>query len=179
MNPFDRLFLGTAVHLASRTSRRGFLGRLGAAAVGGMALPLLPVSRVSEAHAQRIAPTGPSSEGKPSWDDEKSCDYWAYCSTDGSLCSCCGGTASTCPPGSQPSPIAWVGTCRNPTDGKAYVVSYNDCCGLQGCNRCFCNRNEGDTPRYRPQKANSITWCYGGVAPTYHCTVSRVMALAE
>jgi len=178
MSWFDNLFQGSSTHLADRTSRRSFLSRVGMLAVGGIAIPLLPVSRIGEAHAQRIAPSGGDGE-KPGWDDDKNCDYWAHCSVDGSLCSCCGGTANTCPPGSQPSPIAWVGTCRNPTDGKSYVVSYNDCCGLQGCNRCFCNRNEGDTPRYRPQKANSVTWCYGGVSPTYHCTVSRVIALAE
>lgn len=170
MRWFDDAFQSSATRLASRTSRRGVLGRLGVILIGGAALPLLPVSRVA---AQQLAPH----DGKT--DDPKSCDYWAHCAVDGSLCSCCGGTASTCPPGTQPSPIAWVGTCKNPADGKSYVVSYNDCCGVQNCGRCFCNRNEGDTPRYQPQRANSVTWCYGGVSPTYHCTVSRVMSVAE
>ena len=138
-----------------------------------MLIPLLPVMRYSEAEA------ADSEVSESDWDDPKSCGYWAYCATDGWLCSCCGGTSANCPPGTQPSPISWVGTCRNPGDGKNYVVSYNDCCGTAGCQRCYCNRNEGDTPKYRPQKSNSVTWCYGGVAPTYNCTVSRVMALAE
>lgn len=172
-NWFDKAFEKSSGTLADRTSRRGFLGRLGAVLVGGMLVPLLPVIRYSEAEAA----DSKASDGD--WDDPKSCDYWAYCATDGWLCSCCGGTSANCPPGTQPSPIAWVGTCRNPGDGKNYVVSYNDCCGTAGCQRCYCNRNEGDTPKYRPQKSNSVTWCYGGVAPTYNCTVSRVVALAE
>ncbi|MEH6519370.1 MAG: methylamine dehydrogenase light chain [Halioglobus sp.] len=172
-NWFDKAFEKSSGTLADRTSRRGFLGRLGAVLVGGMLIPLLPVMRYSEAEA------ADSEVSESDWDDPKSCGYWAYCATDGWLCSCCGGTSANCPPGTQPSPISWVGTCRNPGDGKNYVVSYNDCCGTAGCQRCYCNRNEGDTPKYRPQKSNSVTWCYGGVAPTYNCTVSRVMALAE
>ena len=170
---FDSLFESSSATLADRTSRRGFLGKLGAVLVGGMLVPLLPVIRYSQAEAAQ------EGESNGDWSDPKSCDYWAYCATDGWLCSCCGGTSANCPPGTQPSPISWVGTCRHPGDGKNYVVSYNDCCGTAGCQRCYCNRNEGDTPKYRPQKSNAVTWCYGGVAPTYNCTVSRVMALAE
>jgi methylamine dehydrogenase light chain len=170
---FDSAFEKSTGVIADRTSRRGFLGRLGMLMVGGMLVPLLPVLRYTQAQAAEIASSGDD------WGNDKSCDYWAYCSVDGVLCSCCGGTSSNCPPGTQPSPIAWVGTCRNPGDGKNYVISYNDCCGAANCGRCYCNRNEGDTPKYRPEKANSVTWCYGGVAPTYTCTVSRVVALAE
>jgi len=173
MNWFDKLFLTSASKLAAETSRRSFIAKLGVAAAGGMMLPLLPVARFGQAHA--AVPDG----APAGWNDDKTCDYWANCATDGWLCSCCGGTSTDCPPGSQPSPIAWVGTCINPGDGKAYVVQYNDCCGLSACGRCFCNRNEGDTQKYRPQKSNSVTWCYGGVDSTYHCTVQRVIALAE
>lgn len=172
MNWFDQLFESSTRDLAARTSRRSFLARMSMAVTGGMALPLLPVARGGgQAHAASVKPSA-------DWDDPKKCDYWAYCGVDGWLCSCCGGSSTSCPPGSQPSPIAWVGTCKNPGDGKLYVVSYNDCCGMSGCEECFCNRNEGDLPRYRPQRANSITWCYGGVSSTYHCTVSRVISLA-
>ena len=38
--------------------------------------------------------------------------------------------------------MTWVGTCRNPNDGKDYLISYNDCCGVTMCGRCFCNHNE-------------------------------------
>jgi methylamine dehydrogenase light chain len=52
------------------------------------------------------------------------------------------------------SPITWIGTCRNPADNRAYIVSYNDCCGKSSCGRCLCNRNDGDKPVYRPQSNN-------------------------
>ena len=166
---FDNLFERSTGALADRTSRRSLLGRIGTLVAGGAVVPLLPVFRVSKTQAAESV----------DWNNPRSCDYWAYCSVDGVMCSCCGGTSTQCPPGTQPSPIAWVGTCRNPDDGKNYVVSYNDCCGAANCGRCYCNRNEGDTPKYRPDKANSLTWCYGGVAPTYACTVARVVSLAE
>jgi len=172
-NRFDKVFEKTTGALADRTSRRGFLGSLGRLMVGGMLVPLLPVFRYSEAQAAESPSLGDD------WNNPQSCDYWAYCGVDGVLCSCCGGTSANCPPGTQPSPIAWVGTCRNPDDGKIYVISYNDCCGAANCGRCYCNRNEGETPKYRPEKSNAVTWCYGGVAPTYHCTVSRIVALAD
>ena len=174
-NWLDKIIENSTVSLADRTSRRGFLGKLGTVVVGGMLVPLLPVMRYIEAEAAESGGHGTRDD----WSNPRSCDYWAYCATDGWLCSCCGGTSANCPPGTQPSPIAWVGTCRNPGDGKNYVVSYNDCCGSAGCAQCYCNRNEGDTPKYKPQKSNSVTWCYGGVAPTYNCTVSRVVALAD
>ena len=59
------------------------------------------------------------------------------------------------------SPLTWIGTCRNPVDGKHYVISYNDCCGKNACGRCFCHRNEGDKPVYVPPKSNDIDWCMG------------------
>ncbi|WP_351061664.1 methylamine dehydrogenase light chain, partial [Psychrobacter sp. TB20-MNA-CIBAN-0197] len=74
---------------------------------------------------------------------------WKYCAIDGWLCSCCGGTSSSCPPGTTPSPITWIGTCRNPHDGSDYIVSYNDCCGKTSCGKCFCNRNEREKPLYK------------------------------
>ncbi|MBO6555806.1 MAG: hypothetical protein JJ934_04745 [Pseudomonadales bacterium] len=111
--------------------------------------------------------------------DPQSCDYWRYCAIDGFLCSCCGGTASTCPPGSEPSPVTWVGTCENPADGKRYIISYNDCCGKGGCGRCFCNRNEGDKPAYYPPKNNDINWCVGTKTNAYHCSTAVVVGVDE
>ena len=151
--------------IAKRTSRRRFIGRLGAMLVGASALPLLPVSR---SHAQ-----GPAEVGDP-----QSCDYWRYCALGGSLCTCCGGSVTTCPPGAEPSPISWIGTCHNPADGKDYLISYNDCCGKATCSRCWCHRSERDMPVYAPAKANDILWCFGTESRTYHCTVAIVVGEA-
>ncbi|HEX4241992.1 MAG TPA: methylamine dehydrogenase light chain [Steroidobacteraceae bacterium] len=171
---FDRWFEQSARGVAARASRRSFLAKLGVALVGSSALPLLPVER----HGRASAAT-PAAGAKHAWDDPTQCEYWTYCAIDGWLCSSCGGTSSKCPPGTEPSPISWVGTCKHPGDGKSYVVAYNDCCGKSQCMGTVCERSEGDTPRYRPQRANSITWCYGGVSSTYHCTVSRLQGPAE
>jgi methylamine dehydrogenase light chain len=169
----DEIIEKSARRLAGTTSRRSFIAKLGVALVGAGALPLLPVARIARAQGT------PGSERGDAWNDEKSCDYWAYCATAGWLCSACGGTASQCPPGTEMSPIAWVGTCKNPGDGKSYVVSYHDCCGKSQCGTTICERSEGATARYRLQRSNSVTWCFGGVSSTYHCTVSRLLSTAE
>ena len=149
--------------LAKRLSRRGFLARLGSVLVGVGAFPLLPVAREAAA-ANDIPELG----------DPQSCDYWRYCGFHGSLCSCCGGTLTQCPPGTEVSPVTWVGTCRNPSDGKHYLISYNDCCGKTYCGRCYCQRSEGAKPIYVPSKANNILWCFGTESHAYHCTVAVV-----
>lgn len=151
--------------VARRTSRRGVISRLGVLLVGAGAMPLLPVARAA----------GPdlSDPGNP-----ESCDYWRHCAIDGFLCSCCGGTVSSCPPGAEPSPITWLGTCRNPADGKDYVISYNDCCGKSWCGRCGCRRDEGEKPTYYPSKSNDILWCFGTESRTYHCSFAMVVGTA-
>lgn len=163
---FDRAVTARSRTLAKRISRRDLLARLGTLLVGAGALPLLPMAR--EAHAD-----APSEMGDP-----RSCDYWRYCAFGGYLCSCCGGTPTTCPPGTEPSPVTWVGTCVNPTDGKQYLISYNDCCGKTGCGRCPCHRTEGDKPIYFPSKSNDILWCFGTKSHAYHCTVALVIGNA-
>ena len=154
--------------IARQSSRRGFLGRLGASLVGASLLPLLPVARASNGSAQGMQEMG----------DPQSCEYWRYCALGGTLCTCCGGSVTTCPPGAEPSPISWVGTCRNPVDGKDYLISYNDCCGKAVCARCFCHRSERDLPVYSMAKANDILWCFGTESHAYHCTVAVVMGEA-
>ena len=166
MKIFDRLFEKQARHLAQRSSRRGLLKGLGGLLVGGAAVPLLPVSR---AHAAEK----PVDEGNPS-----RCDYWRYCAMDGFLCDCCGGSANTCPPGTEMSPITWIGTCRNPGDGRNYIISYNDCCGKSSCGACLCQRDEGDRPPYRPDKTNDINWCLGTASAAYHCSTAIVVGVA-
>jgi methylamine dehydrogenase light chain len=169
----DDIIETSARYVAARTSRRSFLAKLGSGLIGAAALPLLPISRVARAAGE------PGAKLSENWKDEKDCAYWAYCATAGWLCSACGGSASQCPPGTEMSPIAWVGTCKNPGDGKSYVVSYHDCCGMSQCGNSICERSEGATARYRLQRSNSVTWCFGGVSSTYHCTVSRLLSVAE
>lgn len=153
--------------IAQRTSRRGFLGKIAGAVVGGAAtVPLLPVARAQDNPA-------PQESG-----DENSCEYWRYCAIDGFLCGCCGGSMSSCPPGTEMSPITWIGTCENPVDGKSYIVSYNDCCGKSSCGNCLCQRNEGDRPVYNPRVANDLNWCLGTSTAMYHCSTAIVIGTA-
>ena len=173
MRLFDSAYrwLDTATNAGSRslarsTSRRSFLGKLGTSVVGMAAFPLLPVSRAFAV-------------GQDETDDPTSCDYWRYCALSGSLCACCGGTETDCPPGSAPSTISWVGTCRNPADDRDYLISYNDCCGTADCHRCPCSRNEREKPFYFPSKSNAVLWCFGAESRSYHCTVAVVMGEAS
>jgi methylamine dehydrogenase light chain len=170
-----------ARRFARRTSRRSFLTRLGALLVGGAAIPLLPVSRVNAqagpGEGSRVpAPDESGLEGPIG--DPASCEYWRHCAIDGFLCSCCGGSHTACPPGTEMSPITWIGTCRNPADGRDYVISYNDCCGKGFCGRCLCNRNEGDKPVYVPPRSNDINWCSGATSVAYHCSTAIVLGVA-
>jgi methylamine dehydrogenase light chain len=175
----DRLTEAAARRLARTLSRRSFLGRLGALVAGGAALPLLPVSRGASAAAPSggAAPAAPDGIAGPEGDPE-SCQYWRHCGIDGFLCSCCGGSHSACPPGTVMSPVTWIGTCRNPADGRHYVISYNDCCGKDYCGRCFCNRNEGDRPAWFPPKNNDINWCVAAPSTVYNCSTAIVLGVA-
>lgn len=157
--------------LARRISRRGFLGKAGALLFGAATIPLLPVARGAPPAAE---PAG----GDPG--DPQKCDYWRHCAIDGYLCGCCGGSAHSCPPGTEAAAVTWVGTCHNPADGHDYIVSYNDCCGKSECGRCFCNRNEADTPLYVPFRSSDYNWCAGSaVGIAYHCTTSRIVGAAK
>ena len=85
---------------------------------------------------------------------------------------------NSCPPGAEPSPITWVGTCRNPVDDKEYLISYNDCCGKAYCPRCSCHRTEGAKPSYFPSKSSNVLWCFGTESNAYHCTMAAVIGAA-
>lgn len=165
--------------VARRLGRRTFLGRLGALLAGGVALPLLPVARAG-AQSRGPAPgvPGPDEEIPGPAGDQQSCEYWRHCAIDGFLCACCGGSATTCPPGTEVAPVTWVGTCRNPADGNHYLISYNDCCGAGACGRCGCNRNEGERPEYHWYRNNDINWCAGGTSQRYNCSIAVVVGEA-
>ena len=170
MKWIDRWMEGRTRTVAGASSRRGWLAGLGTALVGASAIPLLPVAR---ANAHQPKATEVMENGDPA-----SCDYWRYCAIDGFLCSCCGGSPNTCPPGTEMSPITWIGTCHNPADGNSYVISYNDCCGKTGCGNCLCNRNEGDRPLYVPPRNNDLNWCLGTQSAIYNCSTAVIVGIA-
>ncbi|HVY81364.1 MAG TPA: methylamine dehydrogenase light chain [Steroidobacteraceae bacterium] len=174
MKWFDEWIEDSARAIARRSGRRSFIAKLSATLFGAATLPLLPIARGAETPAQPAEGT-PNDPGDPT-----TCEYWRYCGIDGYLCSCCGGSHTSCPPGSTPAPVTWVGTCHNPAENRDYVVSYNDCCGKTSCGRCLCNRNEGDLPLYAPFLSNDYNWCVGSKTDiAYHCTVSRIVGLAK
>lgn len=155
--------------LARRSSRRGFLARLGVLLVGAQAIPLLPVARGAHAAA-------PAADENEDPSDPRSCSYWRYCGLDGTLCACCGGTHTSCPPGTVPGVLHWIGTCRNPADGRDYLISYVDCCGASTCTRCPCSRNEDAKPIYSASKSNDINWCTGAPGSFVpSCTTALVL----
>ena len=181
MSGFDEHVEDWARALARRTSRRSFFGRIAGVLLGSAAVPLLPVARAgaeppSDPQAPRAKPPAEHIEGPEG--DPRRCEYWRHCAIDGFACACCGGSATACPPGTEMSPVTWIGTCRNPADGRDYVISYNDCCGKGFCGRCACNRNEGDRPEYHWYRSNDINWCTGAESQAYHCSVAIVIGQA-
>ena len=136
--------------------------------VGATALPMLPFDRSGgRAHAAED-PT------------DTACEYWRYCALDVFLCTCCGGSLTSCPPGAEPSKVSWVGTCQNPKDSKAYLITYNDCCGKTSCGRCVCNFNMRERPGYRMGVHNDINWCMAdSESQMYHCTVAAVVGISD
>jgi len=175
MNWLDKYFEKKARAVAISTSRRDAITKISKLVVGAaFVLPVLPFDRSARANPFTLD----HAKGDPN--DDTSCDYWRNCAIDGFLCTCCGGTINSCPAGTEPSKVAWIGTCRNPNDGKDYLISYNDCCGVAACGKCGCNTNQGDKPGYRMGEHNDVNWCmaHSGTS-TYHCTILVSMGLAE
>jgi methylamine dehydrogenase light chain len=168
MSLIDQTIESATRRLAMLTSRRGVLSLLGKLAVGAALAPLLPIDR-----------TFGRSSTDPHQMDASKCDYWKYCAMDGQLCSCCGGTGSQCPPGTQVSKVSWVGTCRNGKDGKDYLISYMDCCGRSSCGQCYCSANQHERPGYEMGVHNDINWCMANSETAYHCTLSILVGTAS
>ncbi len=179
MSGLDKFSEKVTRNVARATSRRSLLTLIGGAITGAAAFPVLPVSRAQAQTHGGGAPVAPQSSGNlQDPGDQTQCDYWRYCAIDGFLCSCCGGSPNSCPPGTEMSPITWIGTCQNPADNRAYIISYNDCCGKSSCGRCLCNRNENDRPMVRPQANNDINWCLGTSSSVYNCSTAVILGVA-
>lgn len=169
----DKVFETMSRRTAQKISRRNFVARIGATLAGAAALPVLPVARKAQAAEDPGVEWAKRVEAQTK--DPRACNYWRYCSSDGYLCSCCGGGPATCPPGSTPSPTSWVGSCLNPDDGKMYLIAYRDCCGKDSCAQCGCLGTAGEMPSYRPQLNNDIIWCFGGSSMVYHCSSAAIV----
>jgi methylamine dehydrogenase light chain len=172
MSTLDDIAERMARRVANATSRRGLFAWLGGTLAGAAAIPALPIERAQAAEAGANMPN-PQDPGDPS-----SCAYWRYCAIDGFLCDCCGGSVNACPPGTQMSPITWIGTCRNPADNRNYIISYNDCCGKPACGHCLCQNEQGERPLARPQANNETVWCYGVQSQSYTCSTAIVVGVA-
>jgi methylamine dehydrogenase light chain len=176
---FDTITETLARRLAGGTSRRSLLARIGLSLAAAPVFPLLPVSRARAAKPDPLIESRTAFARTAQTQDDTKCDYWRYCAIDGDLCSCCGGGIHTCPPGTQPSPTSWVGTCINPDNGKAWLIAYRDCCGTTVCGQCQCDSTDRETQSYRPQTNNDIIWCFGLSSMTYHCSTAVLVGEAQ
>ena len=170
----DKLTERGVRRVAHSHGRRSLITRLGVALVGGAALPMLPFDRSGQFGTAHAA----GKKTLAAAEDPTKCEYWRYCAFDGYLCTCCGGSLTQCPAGTEASKASWVGTCMNPSDGRQYLVSYNDCCGKGSCGECLCNNNERERPGYRLGVHNDINWCMGNSSSMFHCTTSLIVGTA-
>lgn len=112
---FDAQIGGTSRTIVHQSRRRSFLTWADASLEGGTVLPILSCDTSNDV---AFAPGFGEAEVLP-----EDCGSWRSCSLHRGLCSPCGGTGAQCSPGSTPSKVAWVDTCRNPNDGRDYLVS--------------------------------------------------------
>ena len=161
--------------LARRTSRRNVLAGLGSFLLGAAAVPLLPVARGAETKRGRAmrpmripAIRCPATTGGTAPSTGSSAAVAAARNR-------CARRARTCPRSLGSAPAT------TPATAIEYVISYNDCCGKSSCGRCFCNRNEGDSPLFQPGKSNDYNWCSGNSKANipYHCSTARIVGVAR
>ena len=169
----DRMDRGLEMRVrtaAQTRGRRSFLTRVGVVIVGGVGLPMLPFDRN----------LGAVFAGESDQYDDTKCEYWAYCGIDGTRCNACGGSIDQCPPGSEASKVSWIGTCTNPKDKRAYLVSYYDCCGKSACQvDASCARHEGERPGYRIGTLSDMNWCMANSSKSVHCSTAVIVGIAD
>lgn len=127
VHPFDRLVSNNLVQFAQRSSRRGFLAKLGKIGLGVLGVTtasLLPVDRtVREAKASN-------------------CSNWYLCGLYGKTCDCCAGDDFHCPYGSAQFGY-WSSCCSSKT------IYYWDCCNASAtCNCTTCLNNPSPQPAW-------------------------------
>jgi methylamine dehydrogenase light chain len=179
---FDKTAERITRRMAAFSSRRGFLARIGSLLVVSPAVPLLPVARAATPSPKQPSKQSTEFARRAQSKDPNKCDYWRFCAIDGTLCGCCGGGLHTCPPGTEPSPITWIGTCVNPDDQRSYVIAYRDCCGKPQCKAdkdCLCEAVDREMPIYRPQLNNDLIWCFGNANAAYTCSTASVVGVKQ
>jgi len=175
----DLKFNQLAELLAQSTSRRAFLVKLTKALMlfGTVSsFPLLPLNRIVKTTSTANAQTNPTPcpncgcpPGKV--DDPMECNHWAYCGLSGRPCAtgCCGGTAGSCPAGSDIGGC-WIGSCQDcGSPPKVHTILYRDCCvfvppgcmsNCKGCGmgRAWCTFTQ-DSNRCPRTLSNPVPLC--------------------
>ncbi len=123
MNWLDNWITKGTRRVARNTSRRDFLSRFGVALVGGAAQCRCCRLRARMRRKQRAR------RNRRRTAIRSAANTGATARSTDSCAAVAAAPTNSCPPGTEPSPVTWIGTCRNPVDGKDYIISYNDCCG--------------------------------------------------
>jgi hypothetical protein len=146
------LFQNSLVRLSQRSSRRGFLSRVGKYAIGaagfaGLADQFHHPTEVRAADAH--------------------CSPCQWCGLCGKPCSSCGGTSDSCPDGDYENGFFWSACCCPIGGSQGFLYRYKDCCkrrNAQGqCPECSVDKCINNCP--------TGTWCTAS-HPCYWCTIA-------